>query len=141
MKKQSIIWLSVVLLSVASVLMGCKEDQPLEQLKELIPDEVKEVTVTHFIGGKESEYIVEGDELEDLKQWILSLSLVNRTYEEGSTPGDGNGGEIYRFSMGDSYAEFAYVINGKKDCHMLIGDEWYSVSAPVNPEKPISWLP
>ena len=129
-----IFFLFSMVLSVFFVLAGCgKGNQSGEQLVALIPEEVTEITVTHILSGKETEYTIEGAKLDELKLWASNLSMKHKVYKDGSTPGDVDGGEVYGFNMEDNYTEFSYIINGEKDCYILIDDKWYVISNPTDP--------
>lgn len=41
------------------------------------------------------KFTIDGTELDELKRWASKLSIKHKVYEDGSTPGDLNGGEIY----------------------------------------------
>ena len=99
-----------------------------------IPDSVTGVEVTHIISGTESQWTINSDELETLKSWILGLNYSMVQFEEGHSPGDGDGGELYRFDMtGADHPGFSYVKNGPDRCYLLMDGNWYSVSNPSNP--------
>lgn len=99
-----------------------------------IADSVTEIKVTHIIGGQETQWIAEGDELESLKEWALGLNCNSIQFEKGQSPGDMDGGEVYRFDMAEAdHQGFSYVINGPDDCYLLMEGSWYSVSNPSTP--------
>ena len=78
--------------------------------------------------------MVEGADVNDLRVWANGLAYEHMTFEAGSSPGDTEGGEVYTFvPMEDEAPGFSYVINGKDDCYLLIGSEWYQVSNPSAP--------
>lgn len=129
--KKYIFLFSVV---VFFVLAGCGEgNRSKEQFVSLIPEEVTEMTVTHIRSGEETEYMIDGAKLDEMKNWASHLSMKHKVYKDGSTPGDMDGGEVYSFHMEGEYTEFSYIINGKNDCYILMGDEWYAVSNPTDP--------
>jgi hypothetical protein len=105
----------------------------MKHLIALIPEEVTEVAVTHILSGKETKYTATGVKLGELKLWASNLSMKHKVYKDGSTPGDGDGGEVYHFNMGNNHTALSYIINGENDCYMLIGNEWYVISNPTDP--------
>ncbi len=134
MKRYNIIFLLSIIVSVCLILAGCSKDkQPGKQLVDLIPEDITKVAVTHIRSGKETKSTIEGTELEELKLWSSNLSMEHKIYNDGSTPGDVDGGEVYSFNMDDNYTDFSYIINGKNDCYLLIGNDWYVVSNPSAP--------
>jgi hypothetical protein len=134
MKKYNIFFLFSMVLSVFFLLAGCgKDNQSGEKLAALIPEEITEITVTHILSGKETEYTIDGAKLDELKLWASNLSMKYKVYKDGSTPGDVDGGEVYGFNMEDNYTEFSYIINGEKECYVLVGDKWYVISNPTDP--------
>lgn len=97
-------------------------------------DSAARIEITHVIGGAESLWTVDSDELETLKDWISGLDYRMVRFEDGNSPGDEDGGEVYRFAMPDiDHPGFSYVINGPDRCYLLMDGNWYSVSHPSNP--------
>ena len=98
-----------------------------------IADSVTDVEITHIISGTESLWTVNSDELESLKNWILGLNYRMVSFEAGNSPGDEDGGEVYRFDIGEDHPGFSYVINGPDRYYLLMDGTWYSVSNPSDP--------
>ncbi|HHV11403.1 MAG TPA: hypothetical protein GXX75_14125 [Clostridiales bacterium] len=124
------------LLLVIFGLAGCgKGEQPAGQSVDLIPKEVKAVTVTHILSGEIRGFTVEGTDLDGLRTWVDNLSLGSRvTFEVGEKPGENEeGGEIYDFDLGKDYMPLSYRDFGKDRCYFTVGDEWYSVLVPAAP--------
>lgn len=137
MKKQLllILTLSFLLVSAACGMLGSNSDlDNLISASISIADSVTEVEITHIISGTESQWTVDRDELETLKNWILGLNYSMVRFEEGNSPGDADGQEVYRFELTDAdHTGFSYVINGPDKCYLLMDGNWYSVSNPSNP--------
>ena len=55
------------------------------------------------------------------------------SFEAGNSPGDEDGGEVYRFDIGEDHPGFSYVINGPDRYYLLMDGTWYSVSNPSDP--------
>lgn len=130
--------LLIVTLSFLLALAACGKSGSNPASDNLISasilDSVTEVETTHILSGTESQWTVDGDELETLKNWILSLNYSMVQFEDGNSPGDENGGEVYSFNMTDiNHPGFSYVINGPDRCYLLMDGNWYSVSNPSNP--------
>lgn len=133
MKKQLILFLTLSFL-LAFAACGTSGSNSASDNLISIPDSVTEVEITHIISGTESQWTVDGDELETLKNWILRLNYSVVQFEAGHSPGDESGGEAYRFDMtGADHPDFSYVINGPDRCYLLMDGNWYSVSNPSNP--------
>lgn len=135
MKKQQllILTMSFLLAFAACGTSGSNADSD-NLISASIADSVTEVGITHIISGTESQWTVDSNELETLKNWILGLNYSMVQFEEGNSPGDEDGGEVYGFDMTDvDYLSFSYVINGSDRCYLLMDGNWYSVSNPSNP--------
>jgi len=95
---------------------------------------VTKVDVTHILSGQLQEWTVDGEQLDALREWANGLEYEHRTYADGQSPGDTNGGEIYDFVLTEGdYPGFTYVINGPDDCHLVIEGEWFVVNNPSTP--------
>ena len=99
-----------------------------------IPDDVTEASVTHVLSGQVSELSISRNDLLLLKEWVSGLRCEQKDFEQGNTPGDTDGGEVYSFAFnGKPDLSFSYVMNGENDCYLLFGRTWYSVFNPVDP--------
>ena len=95
---------------------------------------VTKVDVTHILSGQLQEWTVDGEQLDALREWANGLEYEHRTYADGQSPGDTDGGEIYDFVLTEGdYPGFTYVINGPDDCHLVIEGEWFVVNNPSTP--------
>ena len=95
---------------------------------------VTEVNVSHILSGQLQEWTVTGEQLVDLREWADGLNYEHRTYADGQSPGDTNGGEVYDFVLTEGdYPGFTYVINGPDDCYLVIEGEWFVVTNPSDP--------
>ena len=123
------------ILSIICVLslIGCSgsADKPIAIY---IGDDVTEIKITHILGGQLTEWSIEDDDISLLQTWVNGLDYKSITFEEGNTPGDSNGGEIYWFELtGGDYSDFDYIITGPDDCYLLIEGRWYVVRNPSAP--------
>ncbi|MDE7035207.1 MAG: hypothetical protein K2O74_03030, partial [Eubacteriales bacterium] len=121
-KKQLLI---IVTLSFLLALAACGKSSANSFSDNLISasiaDSVTEVKIKHILGGTESQWTVDSDELETLKNWFLGLNCSMVQFEAGNSPGDESGGEVYSFNMADiDHAGFSYVINGPDRCYLLM---------------------
>lgn len=132
MKKQLILFLTLgFLLTLAAC--GTSGPNSASDNPISIADSVTDVEITHIISGTESLWTVNSDELESLKNWILGLNYRMVSFEAGNSPGDEDGGEVYRFDIGEDHPGFSYVINGPDRYYLLMDGTWYSVSNPSDP--------
>ena len=126
---------SVLSLSFVFVLAGCNQKSgPGRPITAYIGDSVTTVDITHHISGKSTQWTAEGEDVESLRNWAAKLEYELFEFEEGQSPGDSDGGEIYDFVLTEGgYPGFSYVINGTEDCYLLIEGYWFSVKNPSEP--------
>ncbi len=99
-----------------------------------ISGDVTKIDITHRIGGETTNWSVGETEIDLLREWLDDLSYKHIEVEEGRSPGDSNGGEVYSFVFtGGEWPGFSYVINGESDCYILSEGNWFYVA---NPSKP-----
>ena len=107
---------------------------PGKPIAAYIGDDVTEVKITHVLMGQLAEWSIDGDDIEALRIWADGLKYELREFEEGNTPGDGDGQETYWFELtGGDYPGFDYVICGPDDCYLVIENNWYVVNNPSDP--------
>lgn len=100
----------------------------------MLPNNIEQITVNHYLSGEESEWIIkDDDEIEQWGKWLDNLSAQKKNFDEGDTPGDVDGGEVYSFVINNEESSISYIINGRDDCYLLFENEWYVVSNPNNP--------
>ncbi len=132
MKKQLILFLTLgFLLTLAAC--GTSGPNSASDNPISIADSVTDVEITHIISSTESLWTVNSDELESLKNWILGLNYRMVSFKAVNSPGDEDGGEVYRFDIGEDHPGFSYIINGPGRCYLLMDGTWYSVSNPSDP--------
>ena len=63
--------------------------------------------------------------------WTNSIKTQNIEFEDGKTPGDYEGGEVYSvtISQGD-YPGFTCIISGENEYYFLVEGHWYLVTNP-----------
>lgn len=133
--------LTAYVLSVLCVLIlaGCAGDAGTSADRDsggqaLIGDDVAEVKITHVLMGQATEWSVEGDDVDALRTWANGLAYELREFEEGNTPGDEDGQEVYCFALnGEDGPELDYIICGSGDCYLLMESDWYAVKNPSPP--------
>ncbi len=138
MKKISV---SAAALVCALVMTACmaSSDGPGRPIAPFIGDHVTEIDITHYISGQEEQWtLTDSEEIARLSQWASELKYEHRQFEDGQSPGDGDGGEVYVFTLSpggnaEGYPGFSYVINGPEDCWLLIEGYWFSVKNPLDP--------
>jgi len=91
-----------------------------------IEDGVESVSVTCFHAGREDKWTMEGADLDDLRNWAATLQ-----YTKTQQPEIADGSQEYKFSMTDK--AFSYIINGKDEHYLIIGENWFSVLNPTYP--------
>ena len=125
----------VLSLSFVLVLASCNQKSgPGRPITTYIGDSVNTVDITHHISGKSTQWTAEGEDVESLRDWAAKLEYELFEFEEGQSPGDSDGGEVYDFALSEGgYSGFSYVINGSEDCCLLIEGYWFSVKNPSNP--------
>ena len=125
----------VLSLSFVLALAGCnRKSVPDRPITAYIRDSVTTVDIKHHISGKSAQWSAEGEEVEALRDWASKLEYELFEFEEGQSPGDSDGGEVYDFVLTeDGYPGFSYVINGTEDCYLLIEGYWFSVKNPSEP--------
>ncbi len=123
-------------ITVMFCLAGCGQINPASDNLTVISiaDSVTEIELTHIVSGTETQWTVNSDELESLKNWMSGLNYSMVQFEDGNSPGDMDGGEVYRFKMTDiDHPGFSYVINGPDKCYLFMDGNWYQVSSPSDP--------
>jgi len=130
--KKYIAWL-LALVSVLS-LCGCGWNSQ-QVVAAVFSETVTKVDITHRIGSETANWSIEGTEIDPLREWFNDLSYSHIAFEEGHSPGDSNGGEVYTFAFtGGEWSGFSYVINGENDCYILNPEgNWFSVTDPTAP--------
>lgn len=116
-------------------LAGCNQTADSGRLTPAcISDSVTKVDIIHHASGKSTHWTAEGEDVDNLRDWASKLECELLEYEDGHSPGDSNGGEIYIFTLAEGDAlEFSYIINGPDRCYLLIEEIWYSVLNPSDP--------
>ena len=132
MKK--LISLALTLIFVFS-LTGCNQKSgPGRPIAAYIGDSVTTVNISHHIAGQTTQWVAEGEEVNSLRDWATKLEYEILEFEEGQSPGDSDGGEVYDFVLTEGgFPGFSYVINGTDDCYLLIEGYWFSIRNPSNP--------
>ena len=99
-----------------------------------IGEDVTKVEVIHVLSGQVEEWTAEGDDINALRDWASGLKYEHKTYDEGQSPGDAEGGEMYSFELTEGdYPGFTYYVGGPDNSHLVIEGEWFSVSNPSAP--------
>ncbi len=129
---RKLIALSLALMIPLSM-VGCSKGQG-HPIVAYIGEDITKVEVMHYIGGQESQWTATGNDVDSLRGWVSAQEYELVEFEEGQSPGDSDGGEVYDFILTESdYPGFSYVISGADECYLLIKSHWYSVANPSNP--------
>ncbi len=117
-----------------NTLSAAKNPDRGRPISAYIGDYVTTIQITHYIGGQETKWTANGDAVAALREWANALRYEIAEFEEGSTPGDSDGGEVWDFVLTEGdYPGFSYIINGTEECYLLIESYWYVVTNPSNP--------
>ena len=112
-------------------LAGCSEKpDPNRLVTAYFGDSVTSADITHHIGGKTVQWTAAEEDTDILRDWASKLKYKLLEFEEGQSPGDCDGGEVYDFSFTEEGGGFSYVINGPDSCYLLIDGHWFSVKNP-----------
>lgn len=115
------------------LLPGCQN--PSEELPALLPTDgpVERLYITHFRSGGSHSWVLEGDACQEFTAWIAQLEFQPVAFEEGASPGDSEGGEVYDIALEQGGAScFSYVIAGDA-VYLLVDGDWYAVQNPSPP--------
>lgn len=128
---------SILLLTLAFAMSGCGRNAgvigPGRPVSAYIGEYVSKIEIAHSAGGTESKWTAAGAEVDSLRSWANGLKYDILDVEEGQTPGDRDGGEVYSFALTEGeYPGFSYVIDSS-DSYLLIEGHWYTVSNPSRP--------
>jgi hypothetical protein len=97
-------------------------------------DNAKTVSVQHVLSGQITENTIIGrQQIDDLAEWYSGLSLAQRQFAAGESPGDMDGGEVYTFTLDNNTESFSYIIAGPDDCYILLQGKWFLVNNPSRP--------
>lgn len=127
MKKIFALFLSIF--CILTIFTACKNsgEQP-----KIAFSETTKIDVLHYVGGQEEKWTIDDKaDIDNLVEWLSNLMLELKQFDEGNSPGDGNGGEVYMFTLDSD--EFSYIINGSNDCYILYKTDWYQVENPTDP--------
>lgn len=136
MKKIRLILIGLAILLCLTVTACSGRTVPDESVSsvigELVPEDIVnvELSVAHA-GVLESRALTQA-EIEELGAWVSRLSLTRRTFQEGETPNDRNGGTFYAFSFNDDEMYFAWVDTGSER-FIHYEDEWYEITNTSEP--------
>ena len=125
----------VLALAFTFSLVGCNQKSgPGRPITAYIGNSVTSVDITHHVGGETVQWIAQGEDVDSLRDWASKLEYEIIEFEDGQSPGDNDGGEVYDFVLTEGgYPGFSYVINGTEDCYLLIEGYWFSVKNPSDP--------
>lgn len=101
--------MALVLLSAFALsITGCggKADRiaPGRSPSACIGGEADKIEISHFTGGAETRWTVEGEKAEALRNWAGGLKYEILEAPEGQSPGDADGGEVYDFILPEGVA-------------------------------------
>ncbi len=52
---------------------------------EMLPNDIEQVKVSHYLSGEVNEWAIEGNELENWKSWLSGLSARQKDFKEGNS--------------------------------------------------------
>ena len=131
MKKFRFSFLVLTILLCFSVTACSGKTAPEESassiVDELIPDNITNVELRVAHNAELKTQTLTQAEIEELSKWVSQLSLTHRSFQEGETPSEGDGGSAYIFSFNDDEMSFAWIDTGSK--HFIhYEDEWYEIT-------------
>lgn len=136
MKKFRFVFLVLAILLCVTVTACSINTAPDESMSsivdELIPDNITNVELSIAQYGVVESQMLTQTEIEELSAWVSQLSLTHRSFQEGETPGDGEGGRAYCFSFNDDAMSFSWIDIGKEQ-YILYEDEWYEINNTSEP--------
>ena len=133
--KSGHLFYALALVSVM-LLCGCSSTQTDDSrpLSTHIRADVAQIDVIHTVGGQTVQWAAQREEVAALRDWAFGLEYGPYECNEGESPGDAEGGEVYEFlPLQDDCFSFCYVISGENNCYLLMEGGWYSVSNPSAP--------
>ena len=120
-------------------MIGCTVSHPVARVGS-IDEDVSEIRILYTVGGTQTEWILEGEELQFLRDWADKREYQTAEFEEGKYAGDTEGGQSYQFLMeGSTLPDFSYIVNGTDAHYLLVQGNWYFVANPELP--PVTQLP
>jgi hypothetical protein len=94
----------------------------------------KTASVQHVLSGQITEStIIDKQQIDGLAEWYGGLSLAQRQFAAGESPGDMDGGEEYTFTLDNNSESFSYIISGPDDCYIFLQKKWFLVNNPSRP--------
>lgn len=131
MKKYRFFFLALAILLCFSVTACSGETAPDESASsivgELIPGNITNAELSVAHNAELKTQTLTQAEIEELSEWVSQLSLTHRSFQEGETPSDGEGGSAYIFRFNDDEMSFAWIDTGSK--HFIhYEDEWYEIN-------------
>ena len=141
MKKFRFVFLGLAILLCATVSACSGKTVPDESMSstidKLVPENITKVELSIAHAGVLESQMLTQTEIEELSAWVSQLSLTHRSFQEGETPNDADGGTFYSFSFNDDEMSFAWVDTGSK--HFIhYGDEWYEINNSSEPPLDLS---
>lgn len=113
--------LAVLAAFAALTMTGCGASVDVSELGLDVSD-IQKAEYAHCAQVKELA-LSDGDKAA-LAEWLGGLRIAHRTYPDGGSPGDSDGGEAYTFTFADG--ELSYIDNGEER-FLLFEGEWYAL--------------
>ena len=136
MKKYRFIFLGLAILLYVTVTACSGETVPDESassiVDELLPDNITSVELSIAYNTELKTQTLTQTEIEELSAWVSQLSLTHRSFQEGKTPGDGEGGLAYWFNFNDDAMYFSWVDIGRAQ-YIIYSGEWYEINNTSEP--------
>lgn len=105
-----------------------KKDKKKDSLLYFSND-VSIIKVTHSNGGGQNSWNLNKKDIQQFREWALSLQLEHQNFEKGESPEDYNGGDAYDFQIsGDTPLSFTYMDIGDNNGYIEIKGKWYFIT-------------
>jgi len=127
---------ALVMVSVF-LLIGCGYNSQ-KAVAAVISEKVTKIDITHRNGADARTWMVEGDEIALLREWLGKIDYKHLAETEGPSLEKHAYIGMYTFVLtGGEWPGFSYVIVGPDDCYIQSEGNWFSVTNPTDPPVPI----
>ena len=114
-------------LLLAASLAGCGRTAA----PALFPEKTDAVTAVYWHAAEETSWDLRPEEIAAVREWAEALELERRTFAQGASPGDADGGTVYDFQINGGEASFSYVLSNGG--YIVLDGAWYEAADPSDP--------
>lgn len=128
----------IAVIVIPKIINNHIDDQPQIPIQRpiaaYIQDDVSSVEVSHYYSNEVSTWIVDGAELDVLREWTNGLQYEIKNFDNNATPDKAEDSEVFSISISEGdYPGFSYIIDNSGIHYLLIEGYWYSVTNPSYP--------